>query len=278
MSGTGIIDIGKVIREKVEEILNSSLCYEPQLAKVIDYDYKKRCATIQPLLEIQSYNGESIPLQPISEVPVFLPSTKEFTFSMPIKKDDEGIVFFTKLGYNNWYAGGGLQQEDIASRGIHNCFFLPSIFHGKIENDKIDNGKDVIYEFKGVEIRLTEDGEMFVKNGKNELKLKKNGGFYFLANEVDFFKLIEDFVNKVESSFKEVFTQIKNVNNEVKTMATTLSSAQYGTPPGPTTATPQLTAQVVQITTEITQNEANATQISTDIKQIENDARKTQGN
>lgn len=268
MSEMAQINIGKVFIDKMKEILATELSYETQPAKIVEYDYKKRIAIIQPLLEIQSYNGESIELQPISDVPVCIPSSKNFTVSIPLQKDDEGIVIFTKLGYDNWFSNGGVQQENIASRGIHNCFFIPGIFHQQSSSDAINNGDDVIYEYEGAEIRFTKDGKLSLTCGQ---------GINILANNIDLLKLIADFVNQVESSFSEAFSQIDKVNTELSTLTTTLASAQYGATPGPTTAAGQLTQQGIQINTQKATNTANANQISQTLKQTEQDAKNTKG-
>lgn len=239
------LNISKEIQEMIKEALHQLLSYQPRPAKMQSFDYKTRTATILPLTNIPSYNGEVVEAQPISDVPVFFPATDECELGLPFNTEgnkegtEEGWLFPTQISFGNWFSNGGVTTENTLDRGIHNCIFLPNVKNSLSPNKHIDNGDDYILHYHGGEIRITKDGATILK-GKT----------------IDIFAQLQSLSSKVEE-----------LCNKTSTALNALSTATYGALPGPTSCAGDLATLKSDIDT-----------IKSDITTITNNIKTSQGN
>lgn len=235
-------NFGTIIKQLVNDIMmDFFLTYSPKPGKMIDFDFKKRTATILPLIEPQSFNGKIVEQQPISDVPVIIPASKKCELSIPfdIEAGEEGWLLPTYVSFGTWYSNGDLQQENFADRGAHNCVFLPNVLNSLMQNEHIDNGDDYIRYFAG-----------------NSLRFKKDGGTNLIGNEIDIFAKIISLTDKIAT-----------LSDKLATGFNALATAQYGAVPGPTTCATELQGLKTEIDA-----------IKSDIGQIKNDLNTSQGN
>jgi len=235
------LDIAKAVREIVKEELHQLLSYQARPAKMLSFDYKTRTATVLPLTNIPSYNGEVVVAQPISDVPIALPATGECELGLPFDTEgnEEGLLIPTQISFGNWFSNGGVTTENILDRGIHNCVFFPNIKNALSPNKHIDNGDDFILYYNGGEIRIT-------KAGATKLKGK----------DIDIFAQLQSLSSKVEE-----------LCNKTSTAFNALSTATYGSIPGPASCAEDLATLKSDIDA-----------IKSDITTITNNIKTSQGN
>lgn len=235
------LDIAKEVRKIVKDEIQQLISYQPRPAKMLSFDYKKRTATILPIINIPSYNGEIITPQPISEVPVALPATCKCEIGLPfdIEGNEEGWLVPTQISFGNWFSNGGVTIENMLDRGIHNCVFFPNIKNSLSPNKHIDNGDDFIIYYNGGEIRIT-------KAGATKLKGK----------DIDIFAQLQSLSSKVEE-----------LSDKTSTALNALSTATYGGVPGPASCAGDLATLKSDIDT-----------IKNDITTITNNIKTSQGN
>lgn len=233
--------IGALIRDKIFEVLMEQFAFQVQVGKMIDYDYKTRTATIQPVIKPQTYDGEYVEPQPISQVPVIIPSSSECVVNIPfdLSKPQEGLLIPTQISFGNWFVSGGIQQENIQDRGPHNCFFIPIVPNALWKNI-IENGDDYVVKY------LT-----------NTFAMKKDGGMTLIGKNIDILQQLKTLSDKVAE-----------INQNVSTGFAELANAQYGSIPGPTTCKQQL--QDLSSATSVTATEVQ--QISTNLDTAQGNA------
>jgi len=97
------------------------------------FDASKMTATVQPAIKAQqrSPKGEwsDVTLPLLLDVPVIFPSGGGFALTVPLKKDDEGIVVFASRCIDSWWQSGGVQtQAELRMHDLSDGMFIPGLF------------------------------------------------------------------------------------------------------------------------------------------------------
>jgi hypothetical protein len=196
-------DLAKLISDLVDRKLASSIYGIPFPARVIEYDFKTRTATIQGLVNLADGQRGFIENLPIPGVPVMQYCSKNFKASFPLQKDDEGLAFITRIGIENWLMRGktkdgkGQDEHTDTMGGMQNCFFLPCLMNWN-EVFAAENGEDYFIEMEDtsatkkseanknpppkLKLRITKDGKVEFSNTESSVKIDK---FQISSDELD---------------------------------------------------------------------------------------------
>lgn len=128
-------------------------------AKIIDYDYTIRKATVQPALNQKYNDGEVIEFPQIHNVPVIQPSSGGAFIHLPVKKGDNILLVFSEKSLEEWLQNGKQTTPDdprqnnltdaIAITGLS-----PFIASG------VPNNEDVIISYAGSKISIKPDSSI----------------------------------------------------------------------------------------------------------------------
>jgi hypothetical protein len=96
---------------------------------VMEYDAKKRRATVQPSLKRRAGNKKYIAFPLLIDVPVLFPGTKKYTIHFPLEKDDEVAVFFSERALEAWKDVGqdGIEDQDPRRYSISDAYCIPGL-------------------------------------------------------------------------------------------------------------------------------------------------------
>lgn len=107
----------------------------------------------------------------IIDVPILSPAFNGWTFSYPIKKDDTGIIIYTKYEADEYFMQGSFKSEKLGMFSKNNGLFMPLALYNQpatTENITITNNT--------VNITINKDNEISATNGKATLLIDKDGG------------------------------------------------------------------------------------------------------
>ena len=107
----------------------------------------------------------------IIDVPILSPAFNGWTFSHPIKKDDTGILVYTKYESDEYFTNGSFACSELAMFSKNNALFIPfALYNQPAVTD------DIIITNNDVNITINKDNEISATNGKATLLIDKDGG------------------------------------------------------------------------------------------------------
>lgn len=107
----------------------------------------------------------------IIDVPILSPAFNGWTFSCPIKKDDTGLLVYTKYESDEYFTNGSFACSELAMFSKNNALFIPfALYNQPAVTD------DIIITNENVNITINKDNEISVTNGKASLLIDKEGG------------------------------------------------------------------------------------------------------
>ena len=117
-------------------------------------------------VDLELLNGDKV-----INVPLCASSFNGWTISLPIKKDDTGIVFFTKYEISNYKSTGEFSGDSLSPYSQNNGVFVPfALFKQPAITE------DIVITNNTVNITINKDNEISVTNGKASLLIDKDGG------------------------------------------------------------------------------------------------------
>lgn len=141
-------------------------------------------------VDLELLNGDKV-----INVPLCASSFNGWTISLPIKKDDTGIVFFTKYEISNYKSTGEFTGESLCPFSQNNGLFIPfSLFNQPeitddiiITNEKINltinADNEVMFTCEKdsgtLTINFNKDNEVSIDNEKANVLIDKDGGLSF---------------------------------------------------------------------------------------------------
>lgn len=163
--------LSKVVTEAIEARLTDLHVALP--GRVEKFDKTTMKADIQPLLQRKFANGDLVDLPVITDVPVMFPRTASAIISMPLKKDDTGLIICSERSLDTWVLKGGIvDPKDTRKHDLSDGVFIPGLFPFSQPS-------------------MAEDDVILLKNGLLGAALRiKNDGKFQLKNETSGFELI----------------------------------------------------------------------------------------
>ena len=141
-------------------------------------------------VDLELLNGDKV-----INVPLCASSFNGWTISLPIKKDDTGIVFFTKYEISNYKSTGEFSGDSLSPYSQNNGVFVPfALFKQPAINDDIiiSNEKikltinadnEVLFTCEKdsgtLTINFNKDNEVSIDNEKANVLIDKDGGLSF---------------------------------------------------------------------------------------------------
>ena len=135
--------INAAIRLGIENMVNTS-----SIARVT--------AVNENTVDLELLNGDKV-----INVPLCASSFNGWTISLPIKKDDTGIVFFTKYEISNYKSTGQFSGDSLSPYSQNNGVFVPfALFKQPAIND------DIIITNEKINLTINADNEIALNNEK----------------------------------------------------------------------------------------------------------------
>ena len=107
----------------------------------------------------------------IIDVPILAMAFNGWSFSYPIKKDDTGIIIYTKYEADEYFMQGSFKSEKLGMFSRNNALFIPfALYNQPAVTD------DIIITNENINITINKDNEISVTNGKATLLIDKEGG------------------------------------------------------------------------------------------------------
>lgn len=123
-------------------------------------------------VDLELLNGDKV-----INVPLCASSFNGWTISLPIKKDDTGIVFFTKYEISNYKSTGEFSGDSLSPYSQNNGVFVPfALFKQPTIND------DIIISNEKIKLTINADNEVLFTCEKNSGTLTIN---FNKDNEID---------------------------------------------------------------------------------------------
>jgi len=133
--------------------------------QIVTYDFKKRKASIKPLIKKRYLSGDVEPLPIIYDVPVVFPGTDRIGFHFPLKKGDRVLIVFSQRSLDKWLdSGKDVDPQDRRKFDLSDAVAIPGMYPFssnnyadnnddvfiKIDNKKLKIGDNILEDFDGV--------------------------------------------------------------------------------------------------------------------------------
>lgn len=176
--------------------------------QIVSYDYKNQSAQVKPLIKKTYYNGQTISLPVIVNVPVAFPSGGGATINFPMSPSDKVILVFSERSLERWLANGEDSEQGAPRRfDLSDAFAIPGI--NSLNFSSKGNGKDFIIEFKNSSITIKENGEIELKTQNGIFSITADGKFNLSNNSDNLFSILNDTL----STCKAITVQGHGIDN-----------------------------------------------------------------
>jgi hypothetical protein len=156
-----------ILQKAIESCIKTALehVHTALPAKIVSYAYKKQTASIKPLVRHILPDGSSIELPIINNVPVSFQRSGEASLTMPVKKDDTGIMLCSEKSIDLWLSNGKDSTPNSSRKfDLSDAFFIPGIF--PLNKDSYaTNNTDLLLKYKNSSITIKENGDIEIGNG-----------------------------------------------------------------------------------------------------------------
>jgi hypothetical protein len=183
--------------------------------KIVEYSgHAERKAKVKPLVKVRTINNEVVEIEEIENTPVIFPSTAEFSFLFPLKKDDGVLLLFSEAGIGNFLNSDTVEDPDDANRfDLTDCIAIPGMWSFKTVPDAPENDDDFWIKFQDTSINIV--------NSDNDLIITDKHGNTITTTADGI--LLEDLSgNKYESLSTGITIEDAN-GNTIETSATGVS-------------------------------------------------------
>ncbi len=137
--------------------------------QIIDYDFKKQSATVQPLFPRKYKDGTLKELPQIYNVPVACPRAGNAFVHMPLKKGDSVLLVFADRSMDKWLSSGGsVDPADTRLHHISDAIAYPGLYPFN-KGAAVTNGDDIIIRNGNTIMHVKANNHLQVINGTTEL-------------------------------------------------------------------------------------------------------------
>lgn len=165
----------KEITPSFAEVLTQAMdakLYDMRVAMpgtVVKYDSKKQAVDVQPSLKAKHPDGGSTDLPVVYSVPIVFMRGGDASFTFPIKKGDSVLLIFADRSIDKWLSNGGsVDPEDTRKHDLSDAIAIPGLSSFK-NPVPVENLEEVTLRNKNMEIRLSPNGKIKIKNGSTDL-------------------------------------------------------------------------------------------------------------
>jgi len=148
--------------------------------KVIEFDKDTQLAKVQILIERVKTEGdevEGVAIPEIEGVPVVQPFSGKIAITMPIEKDDTGLLVFNQRNIDTFVVEGTqAMPHDNRMHDYQDCVLIMGFTHQKrVISDYDDDGMAIRSEDNVTHIQLKQDGTININSGSTTVEIKKDG-------------------------------------------------------------------------------------------------------
>ncbi len=132
-------------------------------AVIVDYDFTKQKATVQPLLNKAWADGTNTPMPKLENVPVIFPRSGGASLTFPVNAGDTCLLIFIERSTDLWLTvGGQVTPDDQRKFDLSDGVAIMGLFPF-VENSQADNNDDVLLSYSGSDIRIQKNGDIQIK-------------------------------------------------------------------------------------------------------------------
>lgn len=148
-------------------------------AKILEYDYTKQKAKVQPALNQKYNDGEVIELPAIYNVPVVHPASGGASITFPVNVNDTVLLVFSEKSLEEWLSNGErVTPDDPRQNNLTDAIALLGL-NPFSKTSPAENNEDLLISYSGSKIRFKNNGshllEIEAENieiiGAKEIKL-----------------------------------------------------------------------------------------------------------
>ena len=127
-------------------------------AKILEYDYTKQKAKVQPALNQKYNDGEVIELPVIHNVPVMHPASGGASITFPVNVNDTVLLVFSEKSLEEWLLNGKqITPDDPRQNNLTDAIALLGLNpFSKISH--AENNEDLLISYSGSKIRFKNNG------------------------------------------------------------------------------------------------------------------------
>src|SRR5260221_1425628 len=132
-------------------------------AVIVDYDFTKQKATVQPLLNKAWADGTNTPMPKLENVPVIFPRSGGASLTFPVNAGDTCLLIFIERSTDLWLTvGGQVTPDDQRKFDLSDGVAIMGLFPF-VENSQAANNDDVLLSYSGSDIRIQKNGDIQIK-------------------------------------------------------------------------------------------------------------------
>lgn len=137
---------------------------------IISYNSENQRAVVQPLFDNIFADGSRDQLQPISNVPVQFPRSRDSFIHVPVDGGTPCLLIFSQRALDAWKASSGSCVDPRFGRilDLTDAIAIPGV-SPNLDTLKMDNPKDITIKNKDANLRLAPDGKISISNSSEEL-------------------------------------------------------------------------------------------------------------
>ncbi len=143
--------------------------------QIISYDgHSTRKAEVKPMVKLRNVHNQIIEIDPIKNVPVLFPSTKNFNFLFPLNKNDGCLLLFAESSIGNFLlnaTNNATDADDLNRFDLSDCICIPGLWSFKNLPIAPENDTDFWLQFQ--------DSKIQIKDSTNEIIIEDKLGNKF---------------------------------------------------------------------------------------------------
>lgn len=131
-------------------------------AAIIDYDYQKQKASVQPLLNKAWTDGTNTPYPVLENVPVIFPRSGGAGLTFPVNAGDTCLLLFIERSTDLWLTvGGQVTPDDARKFDLSDAVALLGLFPFT-QNSTAENNEDLLLTFEGSYLKIKANGDIVI--------------------------------------------------------------------------------------------------------------------
>lgn len=167
-------------------------------AQIVSYNYKNQSAQVKPLIKKTYYNGQTISLPVIVNVPVSMPSGGGASINLPVKSGDKVLLVFSERSIERWLANGEDSEQGVARRfDLTDAFAITGI--NALNFSSKGNGDDFIIDYKDSIITIKENGKIELKTTNGVMSVTSDGKIDISNNSDNLLSILNDTLSACKS-------------------------------------------------------------------------------
>jgi hypothetical protein len=137
--------------------------------QIVNYDgHTTRKAEVKIMIKLRNVHNQIIEIDPIKNVPVIFPSTKNFNMLFPLEKGDGCLLVFAESSIGNFLLNttdNAIDADDLNRFNLSDCICIPGLWgFANLPDTTTLNSTDFWLQFQ--------DSTIQIKDTTNEIILK----------------------------------------------------------------------------------------------------------